>query len=567
MISFPIMTPIRLATAARQRNPQSNIPQERVERDRIQRRIRQYVLECNPVPPLPLDELREHTETILRQYQLDVLYKDYVTVLLNNELWRDTFAAIPYERRLLLLPKCLRDENRCPALFDEYGLLCQQCGLCSIQKLEEEAQRLGYAVLIAEGSALVANLIRTGKIEAIVGVSCLNVLERSFPYMEAGAIPGIAIPLLQDRCADSTVDLDWVWDSIHLTREDETNRLDLETIKEDVQSWFVSESLDEIMGRAENETERIARSCLLDHGKRRRPYLTVCAFQALRSDIDAPYPNDLRKIALAVECFHKASLIHDDIEDGDSIRYGEKTIHERYGMPIALNVGDFLIGEGYRLVAECRDRPETIAPMIQVASQGHRQLCLGQGMELGWSINPKSLTVSEVIEIYRHKTAPAFEVALRLGAIYAGADEEINSVLCRYSESLGIAYQIQDDLDDWDSMDSSPDASKMRPSLILALACEQARNKKKELMPPVRQNEIDSVEINDRVREFVIQYQIDIQARRLKETYKDEAIQSLRRLNHAGLKGLLRRVAAKIFNDIQIEGWCNEFKTRNAASG
>ena len=54
-----------------------------------------------------------------------------------------------------------------------------------------------------------------------------------------------------------------------------------------------------------------------------------------------------------MECFHKASLIHDDIEDDDAQRYGEPTLHVEHGVPVALNVGDLLIGEGYRLLAEC----------------------------------------------------------------------------------------------------------------------------------------------------------------------------------------------------------------------
>jgi hypothetical protein len=70
------------------------------------------------------------------------------------------------ERRLLLMPKCLRVENRCPAPFDEFGLLCKQCGLCSIQDFQAEAERLGYAVLVAEGSALVMAMVQTGTIEA-----------------------------------------------------------------------------------------------------------------------------------------------------------------------------------------------------------------------------------------------------------------------------------------------------------------------------------------------------------------------------------------------------------------
>src|SRR3989442_3711016 len=58
-------------------------------------------------------------------------------------------------------------------------------------------------------TTLFRSLIQTGKIDAIVGVSCLSVLEKAFPFMEAAAIPGVAIPLLQDDCKDTTVDLDW----------------------------------------------------------------------------------------------------------------------------------------------------------------------------------------------------------------------------------------------------------------------------------------------------------------------------------------------------------------------
>ena len=180
------------------------------------------------MPPLPADELKVHADRLIEQLGCPTIYRDYVGVLLNNEMWREQLAGVPFERRLLLLPKCLRVESKCPAPFDEFGLLCKQCGLCSIQDLQAEAERLGYAVLVAEGSAIVMSLIQTGKIEAIVGVSCLSVLERAFPYMEAAAIPGVAVPLLQDDCIDTTVDLDWVWEYIHLTSDDQTRRLDLE---------------------------------------------------------------------------------------------------------------------------------------------------------------------------------------------------------------------------------------------------------------------------------------------------------------------------------------------------
>src|SRR4051812_4764613 len=261
-----------------ERPPQVTIPQTRIERERLKALVDRYVQDLRPVPPLAIRELREHAEALVARAGVPELYRDYAAVLVNNAAWRDTLAGIPYERRLLLLPKCLRVEAKCPAPFDEFGLLCKRCGLCSIQDLQNEAERLGYAVLVAEGSALVMAIIQTGKIDAIVGVSCLSVLEKAFPYMEAAAIPGVAIPLLQDDCKDTAVDIEWVWDFLHLTSDDRTYRLDLDGVRREVETWFEAGSLDALMGPAETETERIGRAWLAKAGKRWRPFLAACAW-------------------------------------------------------------------------------------------------------------------------------------------------------------------------------------------------------------------------------------------------------------------------------------------------
>jgi hypothetical protein len=144
------------------RTPKKNIPQTPFERNRILQLVRNYVAEFNPVPPLPFAELKLHADRVVGMIECDPVYRDYVGVLINNEMWREPIARVPYERRLLLLPKCLRVESKCPAPFDEFGLLCKQCGLCTIQDLQAEAEKLGYATLIAEGSAIVMSLIQTG---------------------------------------------------------------------------------------------------------------------------------------------------------------------------------------------------------------------------------------------------------------------------------------------------------------------------------------------------------------------------------------------------------------------
>lgn len=558
---------IRVVPQLPSRPPQANIPQSQVERETLRTAVARYAAANRDrlVPPLVLDELRTNAERIVAAHGVDPVYVDYVGVLLNNEVWRDQLATVPFERRLLLLPKCLRVEDKCPAPFDEFGLLCKQCGLCTIQDLQEEAEKLGYAVLVAEGSAIVMAMIQTGRIDAIVGVSCLSVLERAFPYMEAAAVPGVAIPLLQDDCKDTSVDIDWVWDVIHLTSDDRTHRMDLDGLRAEVDGWFEPAALDEVMGPAGTDAERVARVWLARAGKRWRPFLTACAYRAMREDPHAPLPPALRQIAVAVECFHKASLIHDDIEDADDIRYSEPTLHASHGVAVALNAGDLLVGEGYRLLASCEAPAAVRAEMVHIAAEGHRRLCTGQGAELAWAAAPRPLAVNDVLEIHRGKTAPAFEVALRLGAAFADAPAAVHDTLTRYSEALGIAYQIRDDLDDLTGADAPDDLRALRPSIPLAIALERARGDKKAVIERAWTRTLQPGD-DDALRALVEELGLTERSRTMLEMYKEHAIRTLPELQHASLKGLLRRVVGRIFR-VEIKGWCSEFEARNAASG
>ena len=535
-VKLPPPVPI---TVRRVRTPKKNIPQTKWERDRLLQHIRGYVERVRLVPPVPLEELRVHAETIIGELKIDAIFIDYTGVLLANELWREALATVPYERRLLLMPKCLRVESKCPAPFDEFGLLCKQCGLCSIQDFQNEAERLGYAVLVAEGSAVVMSLIQTGQTEAIVGISCLPVLERTFPYVEAAAIPAVAVPLLQDDCIDTTVDIDWVWDYIHLTSEDRTRRLNLNSLHDEVKTWFSPESIATLMGPAKGRAEEIGREWLARAGKRWRPFLTVAVSQALLEDAEAPLSDSIKKLALAVECFHKASLIHDDIEDADAERYGEPTLHAEHGVAVALNVGDLLIGEGYRLIADAGVPAFSAVHLLRIAAEGQRELCRGQGAELDWQHDPKPLSSGQVLDIFRSKTAPAFSVALLFGAAHAGRLDEVESVLQTFSENLGIAYQIRDDLDD-SGEDNAGATRPVRPNIIDATARERFSGN----MPEAHDHCIT-----------------------LLERYKEGAVRNLQDLDNANLKGLLRRIVGKMFNELEIKGWCREFEVKNAGTG
>ena len=558
--------PLRIMPAMPQRPPQANIPQTLAEREHLRAIVIRHVDErrATLVPPLVVDELRAQAEAVVARAGVDQVYRDYVGVLINNEVWSEHLASVPFDRRLLLLPKCMRVEDKCPAPFDEFGLLCKQCGLCTIQDLQEEAERLGYAVLVAEGSALVMALIQSGKIEAIVGVSCLSVLERAFPYMEAAAIPGVAIPLLQDDCKDTAVDIDWVWSVVHLTSDDRTRRLDLDALRTEVETWFTPDALDAVLGPAEGEADRVARSWLGAEGKRWRPFLTACAYKALQDDPAQPLPESLRRAAIAVECFHKASLVHDDIEDADERRYGRDTLHVEHGVPVALNAGDLLLGDGYRLLAGCGASGDVCADLIRIAAAGHRELCIGQGAELAWMRRPQPLTADQALDIFRRKTSPAFQVALGIGAALAGATAATQQVLRDYSEALGIAYQIRDDLEDLADTEVVAGPGLGAPSLLLALACDKAKAAGRDRVMTLWRGCRTSAADRAAFLALLTEMGVDDRARALLEAYKEQAIRTLPALQNASLKGLLRRVVGKVFR-VEIKGWCSEFETRDAA--
>ena len=562
LADIPITAPRRAARPA-----QEGIPALKADRDAVLAAVQQYVRAVAPVPPLSLDELKAHADRFLETTAVDPAQHDFVTILINNEVWREQLAAVPYDRRLLLLPKCLRDADHCEGEIDEVGLVCRHCGRCSIHDLQTEAERLGYIVLVAEGSPVVMSLLETNQVEAVLGVSCLSVLREVFPYMHAAAVPGLAVPLLYDGCRNTAVDLDWIWDALHATSADRTRRLNLEALREEVATWFVPDALAEVLGPAGTQTERIARQWLARSGKRWRPFLTVCAYKALCERSDGPLPADVRKLAVAVECFHKASLVHDDIEDGDDLRYAQDTLHAEHGVPVALNVGDLLLGEGYRLIADCTGPAACRAHMLRAAAEGHRMLCIGQGMELCWARNPRPLASKDVLSIFQRKTAPAFDVALQIGALHAGAGPDVCAALAEYSRALGIAYQVRDDLDDFADGPDGSDAEAARPSILLAVATETAEGPDRLRLEKLWRRRTAFRHVAEEVRDLFERTDVTPRTRQLLESYKQLAVRALRGLESPSLKGLLRRVLTKIFNDGHILFCCKDYRSADQPDG
>jgi geranylgeranyl pyrophosphate synthase len=238
-------------------------------------------------------------------------------------------------------------------------------------------------------------------------------------------------------------------------------------------------------------TEAIAYDFLAKGGKHSRPFITLAAYQALKtSGADAqksagqnlPGLSDaVKRCALSIETFHKASLVHDDIEDDDEFRYGLPTLHRQYGTPTAINVGDYLIGLGYRLVSResAALGAEVVGDILDRLADAHMKLSEGQGAELMWrDSRDKRLTSADALKIYSLKTAPAFEAALYTGLRLARPAGDLLELMRQFARNLGVAFQIINDLNDWhgdnhNKLSAAGDVIGGRPTVLWALALER----------------------------------------------------------------------------------------------
>ncbi len=428
-----------------------------------------YVNGNSLVPPIPLEELKLHTIEILKNHGISTELKKWVLLFLNNALWLDTLKSIPFKRRLLLIPQCLKHPTECPAEIDELGLVCEGCGQCVIDGILNKAEDLDLMCIVAEGSTMTAQIIEKGQADALIGVGCFSALEKAFDQMISNAVPGLALPLFNDGCSNTETDVDYLLQLISQKNEKEISVFHPKPFLTKVRNEFSHENLELIMGKANLEAEKIARDYLVQTGKRYRPFLCVATAKSLGHQNDNEM--SLSRLAVAVECFHKASLIHDDIEDNDEFRNGLPALHTTHGVGTALNTGDLLLGEGYRMISQLEVEPIMKAKLLDEAVKAHLSLCCGQGEELLIIHQKRKLCVDSLIEIFRRKTAPAFNVSFQFGAIFMGASEEIRDTLVRFSDFLGIGYQIKDDILDTNLQDAN-DGERI-PSIVELMMQEQ----------------------------------------------------------------------------------------------
>lgn len=173
-------------------------------------------------------------------------------------------------------------------------------------------------------------------------------------------------------------------------------------------------------------------------GKRIRPLLCCLAARAVSGKHQPALP-----IAVALEIFHNFTLLHDDLMDRSPLRRGQATVHARWGDNTAILSGDVMSIEAYKAL-EGITSTNLLFKALPIFNRMAVEVCQGQQYDMEFETR-SDVAVSEYMEMIRLKTAVLLGASLRLGALAAGASDEVALALDKVGQQLGLAFQIQDD--------------------------------------------------------------------------------------------------------------------------
>ncbi len=184
---------------------------------------------------------------------------------------------------------------------------------------------------------------------------------------------------------------------------------------------------------------QIAEHIVSAGGKRLRPLLHLLAARALGYAGD-----DHVQLAAVIEFIHTSTLLHDDVVDESDLRRGRKTANALWGNAASVLVGDFLYSRSFQLMVEL-DR----MPVMRILADTTNEIAEGEVLQLLHVANPDT-DEAAYLRVIERKTAVLFAAATRLGAVLAGADPARQHAMARYGLELGMAFQIADDVLDYD---------------------------------------------------------------------------------------------------------------------
>ena len=281
-------------------------------------------------------------------------------------------------------------------------------------------------------------------------------------------------------------------------------------------------------------------------GKRIRPILTLMSCKMFDGDI-----NIAIQPAVSMEVFHNFTLVHDDFMDNAAMRRGKKTVHEKWNAPTAILAGDVMLVLAYKLLSESSG--SKMPEMIGLFNETAIKVCEGQQLDMEFQ-GKDEISIEEYIDMIGLKTAALLAGCLKMGAIIAGADKKEADLIYTFGYTLGISFQIQDDL-----LDSFGDPKTFGKSI----GGDIVENKKtflaikaRELAPPAVRIKLDELATErDYVKKveliLTIYEQLGVKhvTRDLSEKYYAEALACLDKIDvPEDAKKELRQLAGELLN-------------------
>lgn len=212
-------------------------------------------------------------------------------------------------------------------------------------------------------------------------------------------------------------------------------------------------------------------------GKRIRPRLVLLFANALGYQ-----GKDQFTLAATVEFIHTATLLHDDVVDESSLRRGRQTANAVFGNAASVLVGDFLYSRAFQMMVSTGD-----IRVLHVLAEATNVIAEGEVLQL-MNMHDPDLAVEEYLRVIRSKTAKLFEASSRLGAMLAHADRATEAASASYGRSLGTAFQLVDDLLDYDGethelgKNVGDDLREGKPTLPLLVAMARGNDAERALI-------------------------------------------------------------------------------------
>ncbi|ARN22807.1 octaprenyl diphosphate synthase [Piscinibacter gummiphilus] len=212
-------------------------------------------------------------------------------------------------------------------------------------------------------------------------------------------------------------------------------------------------------------------------GKRLRPMLVLLFANALGFQGRERY-----ELAATVEFIHTATLLHDDVVDESDLRRGRQTANALFGNAASVLVGDFLYSRAFQMMVSVNRMR-----VLEVLADATNVIAEGEVLQL-MNMHDADLAVEDYLKVIRFKTAKLFEASARLGAVLAGAPAEVEDACASYGRSLGTAFQLVDDLLDYEGSTSQlgknvgDDLREGKPTLPLLVAMERGNADERALI-------------------------------------------------------------------------------------